>query len=89
MKNITKFSLIAATLATIATSASFAGDSQLTNRLLLERQAAERNQQTSVAVYSQQRGLGQSAMQGTRPELRFEWRLNGKGQGYGAYVPVE
>jgi hypothetical protein len=89
MKNITKFSLIAATVATIGASAAFAGDSQLQDRLFWQRKAAEREQQKSVAVYSKQLGLGQSGTQGARPELRFEWRLNGKGQGYGAYVPVK
>ena len=89
MKNITKFSLLAATFAVIGTSGAFADNQQLQNQLALERQAAERNQQTSVAVYAHQRGVGQNAMQGDRPELRFELRTNGKGQTFGAYVPVK
>lgn len=88
MKNITKLSLIAATLAVVGTRAVFADDSQLQNRLAMERQAAERNQSTSVAVFAHERGIGQNAMQSNRTEMRFELRSNPHGGVYGAYVPV-
>lgn len=85
MKHITKLTL-AATLAAMGTSAAFADDQQLRNRLAMERDATE---STSIAVYSHERGIGQTTVQ-SNPELRFEWRVNyGKSQGFGAYVPVE
>ena len=91
MKTITKLSLIAATLAAIGTSAAFAGDSQLANRLALQRLAAERNgKSTTVAVYANRQGVSQrSAMQNDRSELRFEQRMNAKGETFGIYVPVK
>lgn len=91
MKTITKLSLIAATLAAIGTSAAFADDSQLQNRLVLQRQAAERDQKsTTIAVYAHRHGVTQrSTMLDDRSELRFELRTNAKGQGFGIYVPLK
>lgn len=90
MKNITKLSLIAATLAIVGTSAAFAedsaftGDSRLQNPLVMERQAAERNQ----VVHIQKRGIRQKEMQTNRTKKRFELRTNPHGSVYGVYVPA-
>ncbi len=88
MKTITKFAL-AAGLAAVGTSAAFADDQQLQNRLAMERQAAASKHETTIAVYAHQRGLGQTAAH-RNPELRFEWRANsGKSQGFGSYTSAE
>lgn len=90
MKSITKLSFLAATVAVIATSAAFADDQQLQNQLALQRaQGAQASGTTTVAVYTNDRGVGRSAMQETRSESRFELRSNAHGQTYGAYVPVK
>lgn len=89
MKSITKVSFLAATVAVIATSAAFADDQQLQNRLALQRaQGAQSDRMTTVAVYANDRGVGRSAMPGMRSETRFELRTNAHGQTFGAYVPV-
>ena len=91
MKTITKLSLLVAALAGFGTSAGLADDQQLQNRLSLQRLAAERDQKsTTVAVYAGRHGFGQrSAMQDTSTNLRFEWRMNAKGEAFGIYVPVK
>ena len=91
MKTITKFSIIAATLAALGTSAAFADDQQLQNRLALQRQAAERSQKsTTIAVYAGHHGVvSRSAMQEQRSKVRFERRMNAKGQAFGIYVPLK
>ncbi len=88
MKTISTLALAAA-LAVIGTSAAFADDQQLQNRLALERQAAPRNQ-TTVAVYANHRAVGSAncPMVEQRAETRFELRANAHGQQFGAFVPV-
>ncbi len=93
MKLLTKLALIAATLATIGTTAAFADDQQLQNRLVLQR--AQNSQgslrtTTTVAVYGSQRGVGRSSIMQDQPsESRFELRSNAHGQTFGVYVPVK
>jgi uncharacterized protein (DUF2141 family) len=91
MKNITKLSLIAATLAVIGSSAALASDSQLENRLALQQRDAERVQKsTTIAVYAGRQGVSQrKSVEGDRSEVRFEWRTPARGQGYGSYVPAK
>jgi hypothetical protein len=90
MKSIMKRSILAASVAVIATSAAFADDPQLQNRLALQRaQGAQSDRMTTVAVYANDRGVGRSAMQETRSESRFELRTNAHGQTFVAYVPVK
>jgi hypothetical protein len=91
MKLLTKLSLIAATLTAIGTSAAFADDQQLQNRLSVERaQNSARGQQITVAVYAGRHGVSQrNAMQGERSETRFELRSNAHGQVTGAYVSAK
>jgi hypothetical protein len=91
MKTITKLSLIAATFAAIGTSAAFAGDAQLQNRLAIERQNAPLNQQSAtIAVYAGRHGVSQrSAMQDNRSDLRFELRTNAQGQQFAVFAPVK
>jgi hypothetical protein len=82
MKTIAKFSLIATTLAVIASSTAFADDPQLQNRLAVQRQAEP--SQTTVAVYVNKRGVGRANR--ATPAERFELRTNPHGQTYGARV---
>ena len=91
MKLLTKLSLIAATVAALGTSAAFADDQQLQNRLALQRAQASQGSQrtTTVAVYANQRGVGRGTMQNDRSETRFELRSNAHGQTFGAYVPAK
>ena len=87
MKTITKLSIIAATLAALGTSAAFADDQQLQNRIALQRMQSQRT--TTVAAYANHRGVGRSAnMKEQRGAVRFEMRTNAKGQQFGLYVPA-
>ncbi len=92
MKSIMKRSILAASVAVIATSAAFADDPQLQNRLAAQRAEAARNT-TTVAVYANERGVGRSAARGAarnqRTETRFELRSSAQGQIHGAFVPVK
>ena len=90
MKTVTKLSLIAATVAAFASSAAFADDQQLQNRLALQRDQMQGSQKsTTIAVYAGRHGVSQrSTMRNERTETRFELRSNAHGQVFGAYVPV-
>lgn len=88
MKTIIKLALAAAVVF-IGTNAAFADDTQLRNRLDLQRQAAQRNQ-TTIGVYAHHRGIGADcATPKARGETRFEWRFNARGQRFGLFVPVK
>lgn len=89
MKTITKLAFLAAAVAAIGTSAAFADDQQLQNRLALQRaQASEKP--TTIAVYAGHHGvLSRSAMQNQLSDVRFERRMNAKGQEFGIYVPLK
>lgn len=91
MKNITTFALIAATVAAIGTSAAFADDQQLQNRLALQRAQSQTSQKTTtIAVYAGRHGVSQrSAMRNERTDSRFELRSNAHGQTFGAWVPAK
>jgi len=87
MKTITKLSLIAAALAAIGTSAAFADDQQLQNRLALQQLGQK---SATIAVYASRRGVSQRrAMQDERSEPRFELRTNAQGQQFGVIAPVK
>ena len=89
MKTITKLAFLAAAVAAIGTSAAFADDQQLQNRLALQRaQASEKP--TTIAVYAGRHAVvSRSAMQNKLSDVRFERRMNAKGQEFGIYVPVK
>lgn len=83
MKIMTR--LVVAAFAVLTTSAALADDQQLQNRLSMQRDQIQ-PRQTTVAVYAEQRAVGQrEAARNEASETRFEWRHNGSG-GYGAYV---
>lgn len=84
MKAITSLSLI---LTAFAASTALADDPQLQNRLAVERAKATQAS-TTVAVYSQDRGLGHSDVRAAKTETRFELRSNARGQTFGLFVPV-
>lgn len=91
MKNLIKFTLLAAVAATLGTTAAFADDQQLQNRLAIQRaQAEQANPRTTIAVYGT-RGVGRSerTTNERRSETRFELRSNAHGQRFGAYVPAK
>ena len=81
MKTITKLSLIVTAFAVLGSSAAFAGDPQLENRLALQRQAAERDQKsTTVAVYANRHGISQTAAtSSSRSEVTLMRRDAGRG----------
>ena len=88
MKIITKLAFIAAAIAAIGNSAALADNSTLRQQIDLQRQQAERNKTTTIAVYASRHGLSQGAMN-QRTETRLEWRTNANGQRFGLYVPVK
>lgn len=87
MKNFTKLALIVAALAAVGTSAAFADDQQLQNRLALQRSQDSRRAPT-IAVYAVKGlTLGRTDSTRQRAESHFELRSNAHGQTFGAYVP--
>ena len=86
MKLLTKLSLIAATVAALGTSAAFADDQQLQNRLFLARQAAGQYRATTVAVYNV-KGIGHAESPKPRAGVHYELRWNAHGQQFDVYVP--
>ena len=84
MKTITKLTIIAATVAAFASSAAIADNIRLWNQNAREAREAMRNQQTTVAVYPDRRGVNE---RGSREGIRFEPRWNTHGQFVGLYVP--
>ncbi len=67
-------------LLVLGTSAAFADDQQLTNRLAVARtQQNSAEQSTTVAAYAGQRGVGESAAPSQSADPRLELRDNGHG----------
>jgi hypothetical protein len=92
MKLLTKLSLSVAALVAIGTTAAFADDSQLQNRLAWQQaQNPSPVRQTTVAVYASQRGVVRRDVntneQGS--EARFELRTNAHGQTFGLWVEAK
>ena len=89
MKSITKLSFITATAAVIVSSAAFADDPQLQNRLAMQRaQMTQENEaKTTIGVYAQGRGVGRSTTREMRSEARPELRSDAHGHTYRIYVP--
>ena len=92
MKLLTKLALSTAALVAIGTSAAFADDPQLQNRLALQQaQNSSGDQHPTVAVYANERGVGGRDVntndQGS--EARFELRTNAHGQTFGLWVEAK
>ena len=85
---LAKLTLIAATFATLASSAAFADNSTLRTLIDLDRQRAERNKKaTTVAVYTNRQGVGERcATKEQRSTSHWEWRWNANGQRFGLFV---
>lgn len=89
MKFTMKLSAVVAAIAVISTSAAFADNQQMQNLLAIQRaQNPDAARVTTVAVYTDGRGVGSSTAQQTKSEARFELRSNPHGQFYPAWVPA-
>ena len=87
MKLLTKLSILTVTVATFAGSTAFADNSTLRTLIDLDRQKAERNKTTTVAVYSDRHGVGQrSAVRAEPSKTHYELRWNANGQRFGLFV---
>ena len=87
MKLLTKLSILTVTVATFAGSTAFADNSTLRTLIDLDRQKAERNKTTTVAVYSDRHGVGQrSAVRAELSKTYYELRWNTNGQRFGLFV---
>ncbi len=84
MKLSTKFTLVAAMIATFASSAAYAGgSSDVDRRNQLDRERMQRDSQTrTIAVYSH-RGVGQRAMNIKSTEPQSAWQFYGAGKHFG------
>jgi hypothetical protein len=90
MKHIIKFSFITEIIAVLGTTAVFADDQQLQNRLAAHRaQAPNDRESTTVGLYNNGSALALTETATQPSESRFELRLNGHGQTIEAYVPVK
>jgi hypothetical protein len=90
MKTLTKLSFIAATVAALGSSAAFADDSQLRNRLTSQeaQDSPRASNSPTVALYSTRNGVSGSASQDERPEVRFQLQSNSHGQAVGSYASI-
>lgn len=87
MKFSTKLAFIATAVVAFGSSTAFADDPQLQTRIAAQRQAAERDKQsTTVAVYAGGHVGHRHMMQNQRSATRFEVRSNAHGQTYGVFV---
>jgi hypothetical protein len=86
MTTSSKRSFLTAAIAVIAAGAALADDPQLQNRLALDRAQHTPATRTTIAVYTNDRGVGRVNSPATRAETRFELRSNPHGQTYGAFV---
>jgi hypothetical protein len=79
MKTLTKITVAAAMAAFLGSTAAFADDQQLQNRLAVERALAAKKQQTStIAVYGTT-GVGKEGERTDRAEKRLERHDTGRG----------
>jgi hypothetical protein len=86
MKLITNLSIFAAAVVALGSTAAFADDSQLQNRLAAQN--GQNSNSSSVALYSGRNGVSAAASQEERPNVRFELRSNNHGQLAGWYESV-
>jgi hypothetical protein len=90
MKHIMKLSFITAIVAVFGTTAAFADDQQLQNRLATQRaQAPDSRATRTVALYTNGFALGRTETAAQRSEIRFELRSNAHGQTFGAYAAIK
>jgi hypothetical protein len=89
MKTITKITSAALLAAIVSTTAAFADNQRLENRLIRQRtELAKKNKETSVAVDPKGQGIG-SGTEAAQPQFRFGLRYNAHGQSTGSYTPAE
>jgi hypothetical protein len=82
MKTLTKLTVAAALAAFLGSTAVFADDQQLQNRLAVQRAQAAKNQQTTtIAVYGTT-GVGKKGERIGRAEKRMERHDTGRGTHY-------
>jgi hypothetical protein len=87
MKHITKLAFLGAITTFFGAAVAFADDSQLQNRLSLQRiQNLEASRSSTVAVYSSRKGAS-PAKQYERPAVEFAMLENAHGQEFDEYVP--
>jgi hypothetical protein len=85
MKSIIKISFIATIAAIISTSGAFADNQRLENRLARQHAKLAEAKTTTVAISTNDQGVGSS----TSNALRFEMLSNGHGETIGAYVATK
>ena len=85
MKLLTKLSFIAAAIAAVWSSAAFADDPQLPNRLAALQGSSRTSNSPTVAVYATRNAINNGAAQDERSQVRFELQSNPHGQVAGSY----
>ncbi len=89
MNYTTKLSLIAASLAVVASGSALADNAQHRNLLAIERaQNDQGGRLTTVAAYTNDRGVGYRDDMQDRSETRFEFRTNAHGDRFIVAAPV-
>jgi hypothetical protein len=91
MKLLTKISFLAAAVASMGSSAAFADDQQLQNRLAAQcaQDSVRSSNSPTVALYSTRNEIQSGAAQDSRSEIRFQIRSNSHGQVTGSYESVQ
>ena len=83
MKTLMKLTVAAAMAAMLGTTAAWADDQALQNRLALQRAQAERNQRTTtIALYANGKGVGERRAKTERGQVRWERHDYGHGFHY-------
>lgn len=91
MKFTTKLSLVAASLAVVASASALADNAQHRNLLQIERaERANDARMTTVAAYTNHQGVGYGHGYASqeRSEVRFEARMNAHGDTFYVAAPV-
>jgi hypothetical protein len=87
MQLLTKLSLVGVVLTAIGTSATFADDQRLQNRLAGDQaQNSPRAEQTTVAVYANHHGVGRADAAAKDNSKEYVIRLNGHGTPTGVWI---
>lgn len=89
MKHTMKLAALSAMIVAFAGAAAYADDSQLQNRLAVQRaQDTKTGTGLTIALFGNHKGIGE-AKNDVRPKLRFETRYNSEGEAFGVYTTAE
>jgi len=88
MKTLTRLIAIVATTALLGGVTTFADDSQLQNRLAVQRQIEASKGATTIALYGHRTGIGSSTGKAKTAALKVEAHYTPHGTAHYRFVPA-